>query len=113
MMNVQDLLFIIHHSSFTISPSCQGNEAFRIIPFAEFGSEDLAHIDDDIPVGVFADGEAFQRPRGWAFEVDAGDVIARAVTRTFEFRFGAEPIRNAAEVRARRREGHQLFFGWL
>ena len=44
-------------------------------------------------------------PRGRAFEIDSGDVEARAVAGTFEFPFPLQPARRAAQVRADRDQG--------
>src|SRR4051812_1312382 len=40
----------------------QRDKALRIIPLAQFLAEDPAHVDDDVPFGIFGDCEPLERP---------------------------------------------------
>src|SRR3954463_14768852 len=87
----------------------QREEAFRIVPLAQFLTERFALVDHEVAVGVLGDRVALQRARRWALEVDAGDVVPRAVTRALELLLALEPRGDAAEVRAGRAQRDQLF----
>src|SRR5207237_10433854 len=82
------------------SPSCQRNKTLRILPFTKLRSIHLAHVYQHVPIGVDADGVAFQRTRRRAFEVHTRDVITGAVTGTFELLLALQPTGDASEVRA-------------
>src|SRR4051812_36202334 len=85
----------------------QGYEAFRIHPFTELFAINLSHVHDDVSFGVAGDGVPLQRARGRAFEVHTGDVIAGSVAGTFEFLIALQPVGDATQVRADRREGDE------
>src|SRR5207249_7573928 len=80
----------------------------RIIPLPEFLLELAALVHDDLAVVADGDGPAFQRPRGGAFEVHAGDVEAAAVAGALELLVRLQPVGRAAEVRAGRAQGVNL-----
>src|SRR5579864_2233752 len=80
-----------------------------IIPLAQFFLKLLALVHNDVAGGgVDADGPAFERPRGRAFEVHAGDVEAAAVAGALELLRLFQPVRCAAQVRAGGAQGVDL-----
>src|SRR5258706_14999591 len=91
-MNIRNLTFKI--SALKLS---KRDKALCVFPFAKFPAEHFALIDDDEAVGVFGGGKPFERARGVAFEVHAGDVIPRTEARAFELSIAFEPVGNAAQ----------------
>src|SRR5688572_6612516 len=84
-----------------------GNKAVRIVPLPEFLPEDPALVDHQKAV-FDSYGEALQGPGGGAFEVDAVDVVPRAVAGALELLVAGQPARHAAQVGADYGEGDQL-----
>ena len=80
---------------------------------AELGTENLGLIHPHETVGVFVNREPLERPRRGAFEVDAGDVIARAVAGAFELLVRREPVGDAAQMGADGVERDEPIFGRL
>src|SRR5215469_10188546 len=74
-------------------------ERCRVDPLAFFFLEFPALIHKNLPVVSETDRVSLQRPRCRAFEVHVGDVVTAAVAGAFEFLFGLQPVRRAAEVR--------------
>src|SRR5579872_3444284 len=74
------------------------DEGFGVGPLTEFFLEFAALVHDELAVVADAQGIAFQRPRRWTLEIDAGDFEAAAVTGAFELLLGVQPVRRAAEV---------------
>src|SRR5438105_14694100 len=71
-----------------------------MVPLPHFLLKLLALIDHYFAGFVEADAPAFERARGRAFEVHAGDLEAAAVAGAFELLRLGEPVRRAAQVRA-------------
>src|SRR5215212_1491377 len=88
----------------------QRDERSRVVPLAEFRTEDLGLIDDDKAVGIDEHAVPLERPGRRALEVHARDVIPRAVTRALELALTREPVGDATQVRADGRERDQPVF---
>src|SRR5271155_5403316 len=68
-------------------------------------------FDDQRAVAAHRDLEAIHRTWSRSFEVQAADVIARAMTRTFELLLRLEPSRGAPEMCALREDGVEALLG--
>ena len=92
--------------------SCHWDETFRAVPFAQFLAVNFALVHPYVAIGIFQNRITLQRARRWAFEVDAGDVIAGAVAGAFEFLVALQPVGDATEVGAGRAQRDEFVFGW-
>src|SRR5208283_3254641 len=81
------------------------------------GIDARSHLVDDgfvhHQLAVVADGdlEAIHRTRRGTFEVQAADIVARAMARALELLLRLEPSRSASEMSAFREDGVETLLG--
>src|SRR5262249_25586264 len=62
--------------------------------------EFLAFVHDELAIFAYLQGPAFERARGWSFEVHAADLEAAAVAGALELLRVFKPVRRTAKVGA-------------
>src|SRR5438093_7966634 len=72
----------------------------RVHPLPQLALEMPALVHEDLPVLGQHDARPLERSRRRAFEIDAGDAEAAAVTGALEFVLRRQIVRRAAQVRA-------------
>src|SRR5437867_9690435 len=98
-------------ASYRVSSARIPEESVRVIPLTLLLLILLVLVDEDLAVIAEDDLVPLQRAGRRAFEVDPRWIETAPVAGAFELVLGREPVRSAAEVRARRGEGVDPLLG--